>query len=122
MAARPKPYEDCISVSWLAARLGVDPVELETMRREGELIAVRKPDSTEWLYPAWQYAGRTPRQVIPRLVRAVREMGLDDSRLYEVLTAPLGLGGRRRLADLVVEGRDEDVVQAVRSAVAVSPS
>jgi len=116
MAVRTKPYEDCLSQSWLAARLAVDPVELDVMRRDGELIAVRRPGSTEWLYPAWQYAGRTPRQVMPRLVRAAREAGLDDRRLYEVLTAPLGLGGHRRLTDLVVEGRDDEVVEAVRSA------
>jgi hypothetical protein len=118
MATTVKRYEDCLSASWLAARLGVDPVELDVMRREGELIAVRKPGSTEWLYPGWQYSGRTPRQVIPRLVRAAREAGFDESRLYDVLTAPLGLRGGRRLADLVVEGRDDEVVEAVRSAAA----
>ena len=118
MAPRTKPYEDCLSQSWLAARLSVDPVELDVMRREGELIAVRRPGSTEWLYPAWQYSGRRPRQVIPRLVRAAREAGLDEARVYEVLSAPLGLGGHRRLADLVVEGRDDEVVDAVRAAAA----
>jgi len=118
MAATLKRYEDCLSASWLAARLAVDPVELDVMRRDGELIAVRKPGSTEWLFPAWQFAGRRPRQVIPRLVRAAREAGFGQTRLYEVLTAPLGLGGRRRLADLVVEGRDDEVVDAVRSAAA----
>jgi hypothetical protein len=114
--ARSNLYEDCLSESWLAARLSVDPVELDAMRRAGELIAVRRPGSTEWLYPAWPYADRGPRQVIPRLVKAARDAGLDQSRLYEVLTAPLGLGGKRRLADLVVEGRDDEVVEAVRSA------
>ena len=118
MAARSRRYEDCLSASWLAARLAVDPVQLDAMRREGELIAVRKPGSTEWLYPSWQYSGRTPLQVVPRLVRAAREAGVNETRLYEILTAPLGLGGRRRLADLVVEGRDEEVVEAVRSATA----
>ncbi|TML69161.1 MAG: hypothetical protein E6G11_09840 [Actinobacteria bacterium] len=109
-------FDDCLSQSWLAARLSVAPVELDVMRRAGELVAVRKPGSTEWLYPAWQYSGRTRRRIIPRLVNAAREAGLDEARLYDVLTAPLGLGGRRRLADLVVEGRDEEVVEAVRSA------
>ena len=33
--------------SWLAFRLGVDPVRIERMRREGELYAVRN-DSGEW--------------------------------------------------------------------------
>jgi hypothetical protein len=41
---------------------------------------------------------------------------MDESRLYKVLTSPLGLRGDRRLLDLIVEGRDEEVVEAVRSA------
>jgi hypothetical protein len=116
MPLQTKRFEDCLSASWLAARLSVEPVKLDVMRRAGELLAVRRPDSTEWLYPAWQYAGRTPRRIIPRLVNVARESGMSEMRLYEVLTAPLGLGGRRRLVDLIVEGRDEEVVQAVRSA------
>jgi hypothetical protein len=116
MSTTIKRYDDCLSASWLAARLAVDPVELDVMRREGELIGVRRPGSTEWLFPAWQFSGRTPRQVIPRLVRAGRDVGFDQTRLYEVLTAPMGLGGRRRLADLIVEGRDDEVVEALRSA------
>jgi hypothetical protein len=120
MSVQTKPFEDCLSASWLAARISVEPVKLDVMRRAGQLIAVRKPGSTEWLYPAWQWAGRTPRRVIPRIVNVAREAGLDETRLYEVLTAPLGLGrrGRRRLADLIVEGRDDEVVDAVRAAAA----
>jgi hypothetical protein len=116
MTLATKPYEDCLSESWLAARLSVDPVELDAMRRDGELIAVRKPGSTEWLYPSWNYSGRAPRRIIPRLVNAAREAGIGESRLYAFLTAPLGLGGNRRLVDLVREGRDEEVVAAVRNA------
>jgi hypothetical protein len=118
MPVQTTPFEDCLSASWLAARIGIEPVKLDVMRRGGELIAVRKPDATDWLYPAWQYHGRTPRRVIPRIVNAAREAGLSETRLYEILTAPLGLGGRRRLADLIVEGRDEEVVDAVRTAAA----
>jgi hypothetical protein len=116
MPVQTKRFEDCLSASWLAARLSVEPVKLDVMRRAGELLAVRKQDSTEWLYPAWQYAGRQPRRIVPRLITAAREVGMNDARLYEVLTAPLGLGGERRLVDLIVEGRDEEVVEAVRSA------
>jgi hypothetical protein len=116
MATRTKRYEDCLSASWLAERLSVDPVQIDAMRRAGELIAVREPGSTEWLYPAWQYSGRVPRRIVPRIVNVARESGLSESRLYEVLTAPLGLGGKRRLADLIVEGRDEEVVEAVKDA------
>lgn len=119
MLVQTKPFEDCLSASWLAARISVEPVLLDVMRRAGELIAVRKPGTTEWLYPAWQFDGRTSRRVIPRIANVAREAGMDETRLYAVLSAPMGLGGRRRLADLITEGRDEEVVEAVRSAAVV---
>jgi len=90
------------------------------MRRAGELIAVRPEGSTAWLYPSWQFAGSEPRPVVRRILSAAREANLDQQRLYDVLTLPLGLGARadgaRRLADLVVAGADDQVVAAVRSA------
>jgi hypothetical protein len=114
MAATGQRFDECLSGSWLAARLSVDPVKLDAMRRAGELIAVREPGSTEWLYPAWQFSGRQPRRVVARITSAAREAGIDESRLYNVLTAPMGLRGDRRLVDLILEGRDEEVVEAVR--------
>jgi len=87
------------------------------MRRAGELIAVREPGSTEWRYPAWQFDAGRPRPGVARVVAAARESGVDESRLYELLTATLGLrGGGPRLVDLLLEGRDDEVVAAVRSA------
>jgi hypothetical protein len=107
-------YPDCLTASWLAARLGIDKARIEAMRRAGELIAVRPPASTEWLYPSWQFAGRAPRQAVPRIVAAARAAGLDEARLYQVLTMRLGLGGERRLADLLAAGADDQVIAAVR--------
>lgn len=107
---------ECLSASWLAERFAVDPGRIEAMRRDGELIAVREEGTVEWRYPSWQLEGRTPRRVVPRVVAAAREAGLSERRLYEVLTAPMGIRGERRLVDLVREGRDEDVVEAVRAA------
>jgi hypothetical protein len=50
-------------------------------------------------------------------VAAARESGIDEARLYDLLTTPLGLrDGGRRLVDLLLEGRDDEVVAAVRSA------
>jgi hypothetical protein len=98
--------------------MAVDPAKIDAMRRGGELIAVREPGSTEWRYPAWQFDAGRPRPGVARIVAAARESGVDELRLYDLLTAPLGLrAGGRRLADLLLEGRDDEVVAAVRSAV-----
>lgn len=88
------------------------------MRRSGELIAVREPGSIEWRYPAWQFDNGKPRRGVARVVAAAREAGIDEERLYDMLTASLGLraSGRRRLVDLLLEGREDEVVEAVRAA------
>jgi hypothetical protein len=110
-------YPETLPATWLSVRTAVDPARIDAMRRAGELIAVREPGSTEWRYPAWQFDAGTPRPGVARVVATAREGGIDDSRLYDLLTTPLGLrGGGRRLVDLLVEGRDDDVVAALRAA------
>ena len=117
MSGTETRYATTIPATWLAARLAVDPARIDAMRRAGELIAVREPGSTEWRYPAWQFDGARPRPAITRVVAAARDNGIDESRLYELLTTPLGLrNSGRRLVDLLLEGRDDEVVAAVRSA------
>ena len=99
-------YDDCLSGSWLSERLGIDASRVDRMRRGGELIGVRPQGSTAWLYPAWQFHNGKPYPVVPRIVAAAAEAGLDETRLYEVLTLRMGaLGaGQKRLADLLAEG------------------
>jgi hypothetical protein len=110
-------YPDTLAATWLAERMAMDPARIDAMRRAGELIAVREPGSTEWRYPAWQFDRGQPRPGVARVVAVARERGLDDARLYALLTEPLGLrDGGRRLLDLLVEGRDDDVVSAIRAA------
>ena len=110
-------HPDLLPATWLAERMAVDPARIDVMRRGGELIAVREPGSTEWSYPAWQFHAGKPRQGVARVVATARECGIDDGRLYELMTSPLGLrDGGRRLADLLVDGREDDVVAAVRAA------
>ena len=110
-------YAETLPATWLAARLAVDPAYIDAMRRAGELIAVRAAESSEWRYPAWQFDHGTPRSCIARIVATARSRGLDEAQLYEVLTAPLGLRtSDRTLVDLLHEGRDDEVVAAVRSA------
>ena len=101
---------------WLAARWAIDPARVEAMRRGGELIGVRPEGSTQWHYPAWQFDRGKPRTGVERVVRAARDAGIDDERLYAILTAPRGLGrGATRLGDLLAEGRVDEVVAAVRA-------
>ena len=110
-------YASAVPATWLAERMAIDPSRIDAMRRAGELIAVREAGSTEWRYPAWQFDAGSPRPAVARVVAAARESGVDETRLYELLTAPLGLrDGGRRLVDLLLEGRDDEVVTAVRSA------
>jgi hypothetical protein len=110
-------YPDAVRAPWLAARMAVDPARIDAMRRAGELIAVREPGSTEWQYPAWQFEHGRPRPGVARIVAAARDAHIDEARLYQLLTAPLGLiDGGRRLVDLLLEGRDDEVVTAVRAA------
>jgi hypothetical protein len=51
------------------------------------------------------------------VIAAARAAGLDDAALYELLTAQLGLraGDRHTLVDLLLEGREDEVVAAVRA-------
>ena len=117
MGSTETRYATAVPATWLAARMAVDPALIDAQRRAGELIAVREPGSTEWRYPAWQFDGGRPRPGVARVVAAARESGVDEARLYDLLTTPLGLrDGGPRLADLLLEGRDDEVVAAVRSA------
>ena len=103
--------------SWLTSRLGVNPREIEELRKNGELFAVRGQD--EWLYPAWQFGpgGSVPAGV-REAVKTARAVGLDEARLVALLRRPAGLLGATRLLDLLFEGRSDFVVEAVRSAAA----
>jgi hypothetical protein len=112
----PRAYDDCLSGSWLSERLGVDASRIDRMRRGGELIGVRPEGSSAWLYPAWQFDNGKPHPAVPRIITAATEAGLDEARLYEVLTLRMGLGAdTKRLADLLREGGGEQVVTAVRA-------
>jgi hypothetical protein len=109
-------FAKCLPATWLAERLSIEPARIEAMRRDGELIAVREPGSTVWLYPSWQFEGREPMSCVRRVVRAARESGLDEGRLYTVLTARRGLGGHgAQVYELLLEGRADDVVELVRA-------
>ena len=108
--------DESLSGSWLSTRLGIGTQRIDAMRRAGELLGVRRADSQEYLYPAWQFEpDGSPRPVVARIVASARERGMSDERLYEVLTGRAGIGGDERLADALREGRDAYVLSAVRA-------
>ena len=103
-ASRPtRSSAQGLTTPWLAARLGVQPTEVEVRRRAGELIGVPVPGSPHHVYPAWQFGpGLEPLPVVPQLTRTARDRGLDDRRLCELMEVRLGPTGTKRLADLLV--------------------
>jgi hypothetical protein len=109
--------DDTLTASWLASRFAIEPFKLEAMRRDGEVIAFRPAGASEYHYPLWQFDEEgNPLPVVPRLVREARARGLRGNRLYEILSARAGLGGDKRLADSLREGRVDHVLDAIRSA------
>ena len=116
VTSQAETFPGTLPATWLAERAAVDPAKIDALRRAGELIAVREPGSTEWRYPAWQFENGKPRPGVARVVAAARDRGLDDTQLYGVMTTPLGLrDGGRTLAELLAEGREDEVVAAVRA-------
>ena len=106
---------ESLSGSWLSARLGVGAHRLDAMRRGGELLGVRRPGGHDYLYPSWQFENGEPLTSVQRIIRAAREAGLDESRVYTILTARRGLHGTGQVYELLHEGREDDVVELVRA-------
>ena len=109
--------DDTLSASWLASRFAIEPFKLEAMRRDGEVIAFRPPVAREHYYPLWQFDEEGIRSRSSGASSSeARERGLCGNRLYEILSARAGLGGDKRLADSLRDGRVDHVLDAIRSA------
>ncbi len=105
-----------LPAAWLAVTLGVEPREIESRRRAGELLGVRGPDGTDYLYPLWQFdADGRPSPLVARVVQAARREGLRDDALHALLVRRQGMRGDERLLDALLGGREDRVLQAVRA-------
>ncbi|MBD0289681.1 MAG: hypothetical protein ICV74_00385 [Thermoleophilia bacterium] len=103
--------------SWLAIKLGIEPRELDVRRRSGELLAVRSQDGRDYLYPAWQFdANGRPYVAVARVVAAGRAAGLTDDELFDLLERRDGMTSTRRLWEYVRDGREERVLDVIRTA------
>jgi hypothetical protein len=104
-----------LPTTWLSARLGRGPQELDADRRDGRLLGVRAGDHYE--FPSWQFdAEGNVLPTVPRVIAAARAAGLTDDRLGQLLHTRSGLGSDRRLADSLVEGNLDHVLAVVLSA------
>jgi hypothetical protein len=103
-----------LPASWLSTRLGVDAREIERLRSQGELFAVRPDGADEWHYPAWQFGpgGKVP-VAVRDAVRAARRVGLSESALIGVLRRRAGLMGGGRMLDLLFEGNSTRVIAEI---------
>ena len=106
-----------LPASWLATRLGADRVEMERLRRNGELFASRPDGAEEWLYSAWQFGpgGEVPTSV-RATVRAATARGLSEARVLDVLRRRVGLTGGSRMLDLLFQGDGRRVVAEIQAA------
>jgi hypothetical protein len=119
MAVVGGDLQDALTGSWLAVRLGIEPVKLDILRRSGELYAYRPPGSDDWLYPPWQFdEDGHVRPAVERVLAAARERGLGPVQLHELFNRRTGLAGGRRMYELLAEGEDDAVLGAIRSATA----
>ena len=101
-----------ISTTWLSARSGRGPQEIDADRRDGNLLGVGVGDHFE--YPSWQFGDDGA--VLPavrQVIAIARSAGLTDDRLCQLLNARSGLGSDRRLADSLVEGNLDHVIGVV---------
>jgi hypothetical protein len=114
-------HRSALSTSWVGMRMGIDPFRVNAMRRAGELYAVRKPGSQDWLFPTWQFGPDwKPLASVQRILRAARDAGYDDSRLEELFNRRVGIvGARRSLVDVLLDGDEATVLAEIeRSRVA----
>jgi hypothetical protein len=108
---------DGFTTSWLAARLGTQPERVDLARRDGWILGVRVPGTHDYYFPAWQFDREgQPLPVVRRVIEAARARGLNDERLFEILSTRAGLVGGKPLAQGVQDGDEEQLLAAVRSA------
>lgn len=108
-----------LTTSWLAGRLGLDPMRVNAMRRSGELLGIPAADGKSYVYPSWQFGPDwKPLPIVRRLLARARARGLTDAELLRLLGRRVGLIGDESLLDLVLAGRELAALAAIDAAAA----
>jgi hypothetical protein len=98
-----------LSTSWLAVRLGLDPLQVNRLRESSRLLGVRG-DRGEYVFPAWQFDDEgKPLPVVTRLLERARAARVRPEQVLELLERPVGLVGRTRFVDLLLGGSEARV-------------
>lgn len=107
---------DSYSVADLRTR--VSRQRLKQLRDQDRLFAIEIPFFKGMLYPRWQFELGTgkPRAIMPELVAAAREAGLDAIGFHQTMLSPAAGGGDLTPVDLLDEGQEEAVLRILRAA------
>ena len=107
---------DSFTTSWLAARLGVDPAQIDARRRAGELLSVPVEGGLDHVFPAWQFdTAGNQLPAVSRMLAAAKDAGLGPAELVSFLDRRAGVGGPR-MWELLRDGREDFVISSLRSA------
>jgi hypothetical protein len=107
---------DSFTTSWLAARLGADPAQIDARRRAGELLSFPVEGGLDHVYPAWQFdTAGNQLPAVSRMLAVARETGVAPFDLDAFLNRRAGVGGPR-MWELLLDGREDFVVSSLRSA------
>lgn len=117
LESRARLAAESVPAAAVQRGLGVSRQRLHQLVRAGRLVAVLPHDRKAGLYPAWQFAGDgTPLPGLSAVIAAAHEAEMDAETLHFAMTAPDDRAGGCTLADLLIEGRSDEVVRLLRSA------
>ncbi len=97
----------------VAKRLGVPTALVEQLRTGGQLLAL--PSEHGYLYPVWQFDGRTSLAGVPTVLRALTPQDPWHQLGFLLLPHP-ALAGRRPL-DCLRDGALDEVLRVIRAEV-----
>lgn len=106
---------DSYSVAELRQR--VSRQRLKQLRDQDRLFAIDVPFFKGKLYPRWQFEMETgkPRAIMPELIAAGRDAGMDAIAFHQTMLSPAAGGGELTPVDLLDAGEEEAVLRILHA-------